>query len=221
MTHATFKANVVDDDGNIQPNSTITIRDAGGALIPPAQLFSDKDLTVPFTANPYTTASDGFIEFYILPQTVSVEAQKGALVKNWDSMILNAENGTAAYADLTTSKLDTTTGRVLKVDDFGVGTDDLDDKNADSVDGTGWFRDTSGGFYQYFGSTSLSQAEVMQMVRLPTAQTSQFAIKNGSSSGVSRAAIRHRGADGPWSDIQELWTFGNTTVDINGFIKEL
>jgi hypothetical protein len=229
---ADFKANVVDDLGNVQPASTVTVRDVNGALIPAGELFSDAALTIPFAANPFTTDAQGNMNFFIEPQTVNITAQKGAFVKTWDDYVLNeqidtsdfatsaqgtladsatqpGDLGTAAALDSTTGNLDTTAGRVLLVENFGIGTTTLDDHNADSVAGTGFFRDTSGGFYNYFGGVSQSQAEVVQMVRLPTAQTSQLAIKNGPSASATRAAVRHRGSDGPWSDVQELWTFGN------------
>jgi hypothetical protein len=95
---ADFKANVVDDLGNVQPASTVTVRDVNGALIPAGELFSDAALTIPFAANPFTTDAQGSMNFFIEPQTVNITAQKGAFVKTWDDYVLNEQIDTSDFA---------------------------------------------------------------------------------------------------------------------------
>jgi hypothetical protein len=95
---ADFKANVVDDLGNVQPASTVTVRDVNGALIPAGELFSDAALTIPFAANPFTTDAQGNMNFFIEPQTVNITAQKGAFVKTWDDYVLNEQIDTSDFA---------------------------------------------------------------------------------------------------------------------------
>ena len=99
MTLAAFKANVVNTNGDVVPSALITIRDSSGAIIPPAQIFTDFNIAGPtIPSNPYNTDALGQIEFYILPQRVSVKAQDGAVdVDEWNNIILNAQVATAGY----------------------------------------------------------------------------------------------------------------------------
>lgn len=95
---ADFKGNVVDDLGNVQPTSTVTVKDVNGALIPAGELFSDAALTIPFAANPFTTDAQGNMNFFIEPQTVNITAQKGVFVKTWDDYVLNEQIDTSDFA---------------------------------------------------------------------------------------------------------------------------
>jgi hypothetical protein len=143
---ADFKGNVVNDQGIVQPTSTVTVRDVNGALIPAGELFSDAALTIPFAANPFTTDAQGNMNFFIEPQTVNITAQKGAFVKTWDDYVLNEQIDTSDFAtaaqgtladsatqpgDLGTAALaDTGTGTANVPLNSDLGNASLDDKTS-------------------------------------------------------------------------------------------
>jgi len=107
---------------------------------------------------------------------------------------------------VTQSDTDTTSGRLLKVGDFGVGNvSDSFDYNLDEKQPSGFYKAGNDGF-------------------IVTARdfNHNFALKfarNGSSNVPPRVFVRKQ-EGAAWQQEGEFLTTGNTTVDGNGFIKE-
>lgn len=117
--------------------------------------------------------------------------------------------GSAAYLDVTTSPYDETVNRVMKVGDFGIGTNDLVDL-ASSVDLN---TVTVGGFYQVSSSNPNGPGLVGQMIVMTNAQyycTQLFSPQDKSSRLLVRSSVKTTTANstdfGPW---REVWTDGN------------
>ena len=112
--------------------------------------------------------------------------------------------GTAATATLTTSPIDTTAGRVLKVGDFGLGTD----SQATNID------PNTVRYGSVIGPVSQPNAPTIECViwsggRSGGARSSQLAIDHGST---ARAWIRNYNsgrAGAEWCTWNEIWTTGN------------
>ncbi len=112
--------------------------------------------------------------------------------------------GDAATAKLTTSNVDTTAGRVLKVGDFGLGGSSarligasIDDVIASGFGFSGLLFGSAG--HAYIASMG-AQSFVIGGYR------KQLAYRTKDNTGI-------------WSDIYEVRTSANTTVDANGYVK--
>lgn len=248
---ADFKANVVDDLGNVQPASTVTVKDVNGALIPAGELFSDAALTIPFAANPFTTDAQGNMNFFIEPQTVNITAQKGAFVKTWDDYVLNEQIDTSDFAtaaqgtladsaiqpdDLgdiagdnktspsatvwddgnlvkTVGGIDTTAGSMMKVGDAGFLSGAVSLADYTTMENIGRiFRETS-------STIGGSGDDTYGVLSIPTSGTPRTAFIK--ISGAHRFFVGSKVGAGNAPTFSEGWTTANTTVDINGFIKEV
>ena len=112
--------------------------------------------------------------------------------------------GTAAVANVTASSTDTTAGRVLKVGDFGLGSEITSgDADPNSV--------TYSGFFQVFNSAvmpDLSTYSVIQVVRDAAGRTAQIAFRDLDD----KSFTRQRTAAGVWGAWQELWTSTGTNA---------
>jgi len=143
--------------------------------------------------------------------TAFATSAQGALA---DSATQPADLGTAAAADLTTSSTDTTSGRALKVGDFGlgVGTFPTNALDLDSLT-------TPSGFYRLTSSTpnvaskpaGASSFGFVTVTRYDQNNVMQTYAEIGQvSSGQKNFFTRtYNAAIGAWNDWVELWTTGN------------
>lgn len=122
--------------------------------------------------------------------------------------------GNAATGTLTTTTLDSTAGRVLRVGDFGIGTLSpvLTADAADAYKKNGFFRvidsNADHTLYAAFGMSIFSQSAI-QGFQLFQAMA-----------GSKMAHLQYRNCvNGIWSTSQAIYSSANTTVDANGFIK--
>lgn len=149
---------------------------------------------------------------------LSTGGTRRALLSNTGLQLDVALTGTA----VTQTNIDTTSGRLLKVGDFGLG----DPGNAGSLLTTpgaadalrGWRLDrvagsavltvggpaeaASGGTFMTIGYSANNQVQLFMEVAAP-----------------GRMWQRHFSA-GNWQPWRKIWTSANTTVDSNGFLKE-
>lgn len=114
--------------------------------------------------------------------------------------------GTAAAATLTTSNQDTTTGRVLRVGDYGLGsfvinTPDISAANPSQTPG-GFVRRGTGGYLSIPTNSMYSDSKVL--LGLGGGQLVYLQTSPGNTATFTEYSIR---------------TGKNTTVDANGFIK--
>jgi hypothetical protein len=209
---ADFKANVVDDLGNVQPASTVTVKDVNGALIPAGELFSDAALTIPFAANPFTTDAQGNMNFFIEPQTVNITAQKGAFVKTWDDYVLNeqidtSDFATAAQGTLADSALQVGAGGLLQNGGLEI-VSDMDNLALTTKLAVAFTNSTTGAKPSFTSGSMLSikrasaaGVEQLQQTAWPDNQTGNMAIRTASG-----------GVFGVWRDV---WTTGNYQSEIS------
>jgi len=127
-----------------------------------------------------------------------------------DEIPLNSNLGTAAYVDTTSSNLDNTPGKVLKVQDAGILLPLVPQDWGTLSENINSYVSSNGGGPLGGGATAT------------------FGLQSSNGGGYS---TRFTGRDGRFwvSSVEgsvigawlEIWHAGNTTVDINGFIKEL
>lgn len=129
--------------------------------------------------------------------------------------------GTAATATLTVSTTDATTGRVVRVGDFGIGTvsnnvgyHDLEKfANKKSIP-TGFFRSVPTSVNSIFGSIAATLIHMhdghwLQSLGFPTSKNASPVFVSGTSDGEN----------GNFGVVHTFKTTQNTTIDSNGFIK--
>ena len=118
-----------------------------------------------------------------------------------DGAVTDVQNAKAASAT------DTTSGRLLKVGDFGVGsTTAILGIDPDDLTATGVYAPSTA----FFSGGELG---------LHMARNTDIATQLILSRSVDRAGWRRK-TGGIWGPLLELYHTGNTIVDGNGFIKE-
>ncbi|NAR78978.1 phage tail protein [Acinetobacter haemolyticus] len=120
--------------------------------------------------------------------------------------------GTAATATLTTSSGDRTSGRVLKVGDFGVGVRNAYNPGPGEPD-----LPFLNGFYTSTGGTGTAIPNGAAYIHSTYSDSAGFAIAGTASSQRLFAVFKH--GNYPEYRVYDIRTEKNTTVDANGFIK--
>ena len=134
----------------------------------------------------------------------------------WNS--LDYMYGTAATADTTTSSTDTTSGRVLKNGDWGVGGGPGVGENRPTVDSADELVNTQ--FTYQSGIDNLPDGQTSHIMVLSNQGTSgDFVAQLGVRAAGGRGYFRVNAA-GTWTSWVELYHTGNVTVDGDGFLKE-
>jgi len=168
---------------------------------------SNYGITIGFTAGglPLLSAGD-----------LNTAAIYNEAMKNIDNQ--NQSLGTAAYADLTTSTTDTTVGRVLRVQDFGLGGTMT---RMFAVDPN----TLSTGFYTY---RRQSDGDTPPAFVASNLYSTVIPFKNELSSLSQSLVITNdqqiyltSGNPDKFANQVKMWHTGNTIVDVNDFIKEL
>ena len=146
----------------------------------------------------------------VLPAALPVNKGGTGATKAADARS-NLGLGTAATATLTTSKLDGTVGRVLKVGDFGIGTTS---NSYASVDGQDF--PLVNGFYSMSNTGSVLPNGAAYINA--NYNTGIGMVIGGVSSG-RRLFCGFKHQSYPDYEIYDIRTTRNTTVDGNGFVK--
>ena len=93
MVLARWQATVTDEQGNVLPGATVTVRrEVTGT--PLAALFADRDGLVPL-GNPFPADPEGFAAFHVAGGAYQIAATQGAFTRSWRYVGI----GTAAEAD--------------------------------------------------------------------------------------------------------------------------
>ena len=81
MSLARWQATIVDDQGNVVPSASVTVRrEVAGS--PLATIYSDREGTTPL-GNPLTADSDGFAAFHVPGGAYQIVATSGAFSRTW------------------------------------------------------------------------------------------------------------------------------------------
>lgn len=120
---------------------------------------------------------------------------------------------------ITQSNTDATTGRLLKVGDFGVGLgrgiNDNSDMNDVRQQGA-ISRDTGAAI----NNTPVGLTSLRGLVLRGHSPANENVTQLVFHRDQNRMWIRTRGWDGTWRAWDKVWTTENTTIDVNGFIKQ-
>lgn len=134
--------------------------------------------------------------------------------------------GTAATHDVTTSATDTTSGRLLKVGDYGFGSRILPvtPPGATSNDWKSLFKKGAPTTFNY-GAGNDARVNYGRAL-FSSSQSSNTVFESALFMGVAQPRVFYAQMRGDITDpgleptLVELYSTGNTTVDGNGFIKE-
>lgn len=86
MAKAVWQGYVTDSTGAIVSGAEVHVKEsASGAY---ATLYADRDGTAWTDGNPFTIGSDGFVQFYVDPERYRIEAYDGALVAQFDNVLI-------------------------------------------------------------------------------------------------------------------------------------
>ena len=81
MSLARWQATIVDDQGNVLPSASVTVRrEVAGS--PLATIYSDRDGTTS-PGNPFTADTDGFAAFHVPGGAYRIDATSGAFSRTW------------------------------------------------------------------------------------------------------------------------------------------
>ena len=133
-------------------------------------------------------------------------ADGGTGASNASDARSNLGLGTAATGDVTTSTIDSTIGRILRVGDFGFGSTTLPITNDfNAITGSGWYANTSGAAV---GLPLADRIFTVMHVALNANTAMQYAIDTFTSTTDQRVFVRTKNT-GTWAAWNEVWTSEN------------
>lgn len=230
MALSRWQRTIVNETGDIQPFAQITVlnEETQGA----AAIYADRDGNSPLAGGVATADASGFVYFYT--EVGRYRIQSAGLQIDWRDVEIgggytllqggddaNFSNppkingvalGSAATKNVTTSSTDNTSGRLLKVGDFGIGsyTPTITDIFSNSYQTT---------FFSTEGTSSDLPSTYMSGIKVARSSNDRGMIIAAITTGTPRLYFTNTssgGWDNPW---QTIYHTGNTTKDGNGVLS--